>query len=334
MIKDSSKKIKLLKLRELLQQESDSITPITTEGLINMLSEANIITDRITLRRDIEALREYGIPVKETRIGHQKAYYLEEKSFSIAELKILMDAVQAASFIPRDKTMEIVDKIADMGGSRRKDILDHNIICFNTRKHSNASIYETIDILEKAVRNKVQASFIYYDLNENKEKIYRKEKRRYVVNPSALIFYEDNYYLMTYSEKYDGVTNYRVDRMEDVEVSEKPVCQKAILDDDDLAEYTKQAFKMYNGRVENVSLEFEESVLNAVYDKFGEGTPVIRVGKNRLVAGVSVQVSPTFMGWIFQFGKKMKILSPEGLEEEYKERAKEILKIYNTEGES
>ena len=324
MIKDSSKKIKLLKLNEILQQESGPKKPLTTESLIHLLDEANITTDRITLRRDIEALREYGIDVQETRVGHQKGYYLEERMFSVAELKILMDAVQAANFISPGKTKEITDKIADMGGSRRKDILDHNIICFNTRKHSNSSVYETVDVLEKAVRNKVQASFLYYDLNENKEKVYRKNKKRYIVDPVALIFNEDNYYLMTYSEKYDAIVNYRIDRMDDVRISEKNVCAKAVLDDSDLAEYTGQAFKMYNGRLERVSLEFEDSILNAVYDKFGEDTPVIRTGKNKLVAAVSVQVSPTFMGWIFQFGKQMRILSPEGLEEEYRKIAGEI----------
>ena len=129
---------------------------------------------------------------------------------------------------------------------------------------------------------------------------------------------------MTYSEKYDAIVNYRIDRMDDVRISEKNVCAKAVLDDSDLAEYTGQAFKMYNGRLERGSLEFEDSILNAVYDKFGEDTPVIRTGKNKLVAAVSVQVSPTFMGWIFQFGKQMRILSPEGLEEEYRKIAGEI----------
>lgn len=325
MIKDSSKKIKLLKLNELLQQESGPDKPLTTEALIKLQAEAGISTDRITLRRDIEALRNYGIPVREKRVGHQKGYYLEDHSFSVAEIKILMDAVQAASFISPEKTKELTEKLSEMAGSRKKDILDHAIICFNTRKHNNEAVYETVDMLEKAVRDRVQVSFIYFDINENKERVYRKNKKRYVVDPMALIFYEDNYYLMTYSSKYDAVVNYRIDRMDEVELLDKTVCRKAVIDESDLAEYTKQAFKMYNGQVERVSLEFDDTILNAVYDKFGEDTPVIRVGKNKLVAAVSVQISPTFMGWIFQFGKQMRIISPESLEAEYKNKAKDIV---------
>ena len=325
MIKDSSKKIKLLKLNELLQQESGPEKPLTTEMLIRLQTEAGISTDRITLRRDIEALRNYGIPVCEKRVGHQKGYYLEDHSFSVAEIKILMDAAQAASFISPQKTKELTEKLSNMAGSRKKDILDHGIICFNTRKHNNEAVYEIVDILEKAVIRGVQVSFLYFDINENKERAYRKNKKRYVVEPMALIFHEDNYYLMTYSSKYEEVVNYRIDRMDEIEISDKPVSTKAIIDEKDLSEYTKQAFKMYNGKTERVTLEFENDVLNPFYDKFGEDTPIVRTGENKLVAAVSVQVSPTFMGWVFQFGKKMRILSPERLEEEYRATIKELL---------
>jgi len=70
-------------------------------------------------------------------IGHDKCYYVEDRSFSIPELKILIDAVQAASFITDKKTSELVEKIAALGGSHRAEILKSNMVCFNTRKHSN-----------------------------------------------------------------------------------------------------------------------------------------------------------------------------------------------------
>jgi len=325
MIKDSSKKIKLLKLNEILQQESSQKKPLTTEILIQMLADANINTDRLTLRKDIVALRDYGIPVKEMRIGHQKGYYLEDSSFSVAEIKILLDAVQAASFISPELTNNFTDKLANLAGSRRKDIIDHNIICFNTRKHSNEIVYQTVDLLEKAICTKKKVSFLYFDLNENKERVYRKDRKRYIVEPVALVFHEDNYYLMTFSEKYDSIVNYRIDRIDDIELLEEGVCDKAIIKRDDLSEYTKHVFKMYGGPDENITLEFDDSLLNVMYDKFGEDLMVVRIGAKKCVAAVRVQISPTFMGWVFQFGSKMKILSPERLENEYKSIAKEIL---------
>ncbi|MEA4831942.1 MAG: WYL domain-containing protein [Oscillospiraceae bacterium] len=73
---------------------------------------------------------------------------------------------------------------------------------------------ETVGFLEEALQQKKRVSFYYFDLNEHSEKVYRKSKERYIVEPMALVFNEDNYYLTCYSSKYDGICNYRVDRME------------------------------------------------------------------------------------------------------------------------
>ena len=239
------------------------------------------------------------------------------------ELKILIDAVQAASFITNSQTAEFIDKIASLGGSHRADILRENVVCFNTTKHTNEEIYTNVSELEKALIQRKQASFYYFDRNEDGQKVYRKEKKRYVVEPMALIFNDDNYYLMTWSSKYNGITNYRVDRMDTVAVEEEPVSEKAIMDDSDIAAFRQQAFKMYGGNTEDVVLEFNEKLIGVVHDKFGEDTKMIRTAQGKCVASVQVQVSPTFWGWLFQFVGEMRIISPDPLMEEYKKRAKE-----------
>ena len=236
----------------------------------------------------------------------------------------MIDAIQAATFVPKDKTEDLVNRIAAMGGTRKVDIIKSNIVCFNTRKHSNEGIYDNVEVLEEALQAKKKASFYYFDKDEKGNRIYRKDKKRYEVDPMALIFHEDNYYLMCYSSKYDGITNYRVDRMEGVLVENEPVSSKAIMDDSDIAQYTEQAFKMYGGPVTDVTIEFEDSLMGAVQDKFGEHIYIVRISPEKCVVSVQLQVSPTFWGWIFQFGKKIKILSPEGLVGEYKEKLSEM----------
>ncbi len=324
MIKDNKQKIKLLQLNEMLRQESDPEHPLRTVVICDKLKTFGISCDRRTLSKDIKVLREFGFDIKEKMIGHEKGYYVDQRGFSVAELKIMIDAIQAASFVTKDKTDDLVYRIATMGGTRKSDILKSNIVCFNTRKHTNEEIYSNVEVLEKALQEKTQASFYYFDLNEKGERVYRKEKKRYVVEPMALIFNEDNYYLMCFSSKYDGITNYRVDRMEDVQVEEEPVTPGAIIDDSDIAEYTKQAFKMYGGPVIDITLEFDDKLLGVVEDKFGEDVNVVRTGPDKLVASVQVQESPVFWGWLFQFGKQMKILSPESLVKQYKDRVKNM----------
>lgn len=318
-------KIKLLMMVELLRQKTSKEDPLTTNELVAELAKLDITCDRRTLSKDVALLNEYGYEVKSRQVGLQKGYYLENANFSISELKILMDAVQAASFVTDSQTKALVSKIADLGGSHRADILKENIICFNTTKHTNDRIYENVAELERALNNKKQASFYYFDRDEDGNKVYRKEKKRYVVEPMALIFNDDNYYLMTWSSKYDGITNYRVDRMDEVAVEKEDVSDKAKMDDSDIAAFTEQAFKMYGGDLVDITVEFNDKLIGVIQDKFGEDTKIVRTGTNKCVAPIQVQFSPTFWGWIFQFVGEMKILSPESLMEEYKDRAKKIL---------
>lgn len=324
MRKDNKQKIKLLQLHEMLFQESDPEHPLRTVEICKKLKDLGISCERRTLSIDIKVLRSFGFDIKEKMIGHEKGYYVEKRNFSVAELKIMIDAIQAAGFVTKEKTDDLVQRIAAMGGSRKRDILKSNIVCFNTRKHTNEGIYSNVETLEKALQAKTKASFFYFDRNEKGERVYRKDKKRYVVEPMALIFNEDNYYLMCFSSKYDGITNYRVDRMEDVEIEDELVSSGAILDDSNIAEYTKQAFKMYGGPVVDVTLEFDDKLLGAVEDKFGEDINVTRTSPDRLRASVQVQESPVFWGWLFQFGNRMRIISPELMVNEYRKKARKL----------
>ena len=318
MPKANFQKIKLLKLMEMLRQETDEEHPLRTSEICKRLNALNITCDRRTLGKDIALLNSQGFEVMSAMRGHEKAYYIEDRSFSVPELKILIDAVQATGFITEKKSTELINKIAYLGGSYRAEILKRNMVCFNTRKHSNEAIFYNVAFLEESLQLKKKASFYYFDLDENGARVYRKNKERYIVEPMALIFNEDNYYLMCYSSKYDGICNYRVDRMESVEVEDEAVSLEAVIWETDIAHYTEQVFKMYGGSQEYVKLEFDNSLIGAIYDKFGENTKMIRLNKNSCSVTVKVQISPTFWGWISQFAGKMKIISPETVIAEYK----------------
>lgn len=311
--KSAPNKIKLLKLLEILRQETDEAHPLTTKELTERLEKAGIGCDRRTLSNDIAVLNANGYEVMSEMVGHDKGYYVEDRNLSLPELKILIDAVQAAAFITDKKTNELIGKIASMGGSHRAELLTQNLVCFNTRKHSNESIYYNVGFLETALQQGKKVSFFYFDLNENGEKQYRRNRERYLVSPSALIYNEDNYYLMTWSEEHNGITNYRVDRMADVNIEDEPACNAADIRATEVADYTEQAFKMYTGEECTATLQFDDSLIGVVYDKFGEDTVMTRIDENNITAEVTIQVSPTFWGWLLQFPEKMKILAPKEL---------------------
>ncbi|MBP3270628.1 MAG: WYL domain-containing protein [Ruminococcus sp.] len=314
---DNVNKIKLLKIVGFLSTDSSQNMPATTNQIIDYLDSIGISCDRRTLYRDMDLLMDSGLGIEKTLVSRENAYYIENDALTLAELKILIDAVQAANFITPDKTSALMEKLMAMTGTRKKEILRKNTIFYNNHKHSNEDIFDNIEKIEIAIQKKRQVSFYYFDLNEKHERVYRKDKKRYVTDPVALVYNEDNYYLVTYSRKYAETVNYRVDRMDTVEVEETALCDEARIRKKRPHTYTEQVFKMYNGKTEDVILEFDRDLLGTVYDKFGEDLFIRHSDEDKLRIKVTIQISPPFWGWLMQFGGRMKIVSPDGLKPDF-----------------
>ncbi len=319
---EHGQKIKLLKLFELLKQESDEAHPMTTADICKRMEESGIPCDRRTLSQDIDLLTQNGYKVISERHGNKNFYYVQEHNFSLPELKILMDAVHAANFIPEEKANDLIIKIAALGESHYAELLHRNQPCFNTHRHSNEHIYYIINECETALQQKMRLSFYYFDLDSKLRRVYRKNKKKYEVDPMALILNNNNYYLMCYSSKYDGITNYRLDRMDEATVLEEPVNEGAIIHAADVPDFTRQAFSMYGGPTVNAVLQFSKDLIGVIFDQFGEGTQMIPQDSNTYIATVQIQKSPTFWGWFFTLGKDIKILSPEPLISDWKEQVR------------
>ncbi len=310
-------KLKLLRILEILQKESSKSKPLTTQQICEKLDKMGMHCERRTLYKDIKLLKDCGYDIEVVTSKTANLYYYKKApALSFAELKILIDAAEAASFISEELTEEIVTKLASLGGSRRRELLNGNLIHFNSRKHNYHDLYDTITMIETAIQRKLRISFYYFDLDEHAERVYRYDKKLYAVDPVVLIHSQDNYYLRCYNPEHDEMRNYRVDRMAEVSMTDKPISTKAIVPPEEITEYTKQAFKMYSGEPVETLLEFKDELLDVIFDKFGEDTPIVRKNKDSCIATVVLQESPTFWGWYFQFPDKMKICSPDWLAEE------------------
>jgi len=324
----SPNKVKLLKLYELLMLHTDEEKPLSTNQLCAMLKAEGIPCDRRTLSADIDVLNANGYEVLSRRTRYAKLYYVVDRQFDIAEIKILIDAIQAASFITPSKTKALISKVANLAGSHKAAVLKGNMVTFNTRKHTNEAIYYTVDTLERVLQKKQKASFRYFDLDEHGNRVFRKDGERYIVSPVGLVYHEDNYYLVTYHETHEATVNYRVDRMADVQAEDEPVAEKAMELSGELGPYTERIFKMFNGPEAMIELQFDRKLIDAVYDKFGENVEIVACKKSLCKTKVEVLVSPVFFGWCFQFGKGMKILSPDSVAMEMKEYAQQVARMY------
>lgn len=322
MEKDRNRKLKLLKLLELLRQETDEQHPMKTTDICQRLESMDISCDRRILASEIQTLCEQGYEIQQCQVGRAKGYYIDDRAFSVPELRMLIDAVEASQLLTDKKTQELIDKIVRLSGDRQAEILKSSIVRFNTAKPTNERIYYTIEALERAIRLKKKVTLRYFHLNEHREKVYRSENGIHTVEPIALVYNNDRYYLTCYNPTADRNYNYRLDRIEWVEILDDKISKNAVIRSRSVAKYTAQVFRMYGGTPEKVTLLFDAHMIDYIYEKFGMDTKIWPCGESQYTARVYVQLSPTFYGWLFQFAGKLKIIAPEGACREYKEMLK------------
>jgi predicted DNA-binding transcriptional regulator YafY len=321
-------KIILLKIWEILCQETDEDNPMASTVLLDKLNEMNIACDRRTLYRYIEVLNEWGYEINSYR-GRNNDYWVDDRKFNMPELHIMLDAVQAASFIPKEKTTELVKKIASLAGSRKGEVLKSNIVAFNTTKNTNDSIYYSVNEIVTAIRKKKQIIFYYFDYDINHNRVYRRDHHHYKANPCATIFSGDRYYLLSYDSRYDKISHYRIDRMEQVQIIDDDVILPANNADVDYYKHKRQLFGMFSGETEKVRIEMHESLIDVIFDVFGDNVKMKRLSDGFVRFSADVQVSPVFYGWCCSFGANLRVVAPQSVVDGMKEHTKELFDMYN-----
>ena len=327
-MKEQSKRMRLLKIWEILKQETDEDHPMGTTQLIAKLKEFGIDCDRRTLYADIKALNEGGYEILRNR-GISNEYYVIDRSFDEPELHILMDAVQEARFITEKKTGMFIDKIANLAGSRRGEVLKQNVVSFNNTKTDNESIYYNVDIINTAIREGKKVKFLYFEHNAKHERVYCREGKFYYMNPLATIMDNGNYYLLCYDNFQGKMWHYRVDRMEQLQVSRHDKEMVERFQNFDIRKHKKQLFGMFSGQEQEVTLRVDKELIDTVYDLFGIETKLMVVDENTVEFRATVQKSNLFFGWCCSFGKKIKLIAPEDLVAEFKQYMTNIAQNYN-----
>ena len=303
-------KIRLLRMLELLQTESDEQHPISTPDAIRLLKERwGLEAYRITILRDVEALIAAGYDV---RIIHarQNRYYLASRTFEQAELKLLTDAVVSSKFITASKSKALTDKIATLTNVQQAAELERNISIADRIKPKNEDIYEYIDRVNRAINEKKKIRFLYFSYTASKRKRLKNDGKPYVFSPYTLTWNGDCYYMVGWSDKHGKVATFRVDRLAEI---------PKILEDDavkkpkgfSIADFSEKAFQLFDGERTKVTLLCHEDAMNSVLDHFGDRAKTKSVDNTHFLLTAEVSLSPTFFAWVFQFGGKVQIREPE-----------------------
>ena len=105
------------------------------------------------------------------------------------------------------------------------------------------------------------------------------------------------------------IVKFRVDRMVSMRISENAAARKP--NDFEVSNYFSQIFSMYDGDECRVTLLCENNLMKYIIDRFGKDVSTSLIDENHFVAETTVSLSQTFYGWVFSFGGKMRITSPQ-----------------------
>jgi len=325
-------KLKLLYMKDILERYSDEQHILNSFDIAEKLENVyGLVCERKSIYKDIDVLMDYGLDIIKTR-SPKNGFFLASGKFETAEIRLLSDAVQAADFITKSKTKQLVEKIESMTSVYSADTLKKQVYIDNRAKSTNETVFYVIDALDTAIKSGKKVSFNYTRRKLDEKYAAKKETRSFTLSPYALIWSDDHYYLVANNEKYDNLMNVRIDRISQVEILEEKARSfnevSSYKNYFDVADYVSKTFNMFSGSTEIIELRCNNTLLEEIFDRFGERVNTRFYDDNRFLLRTEANISEGLCSWIMQFGTGIEVVSPRSLRDMIADRAEGILNMY------
>ena len=328
MAKSSNQKLKLLYLAKIFAEETDDEHGLTMAQIISALEERGIRADRKTIYTDIEELRAFGMEIIDEPAGKSWHYYLGAREFELPELKLLVDSVQSARFITDRKSKDLIGKLESLVSRHQAKQLHRQVVFSGRVKAMNESIYYSIDMLHEAISRNCRVRFHYFQWNIKKETELRRGGDWYEVSPWALLWDDDNYYLVGYDAAYQQIRHYRVDKILHMSLLDVSRDGLQAFREFNLPRYSNSLFGMFGGKETKVSLEVDNSLAGVMIDRFGKEIMMIPEDGDHFRIHVQVTVSRQFFGWVMALGEGVRILDPPEVVDQMQEEIRRLASRY------
>lgn len=316
---DTNDKLRPIYLIKILKERTDEDNYLTTMQLCSILKdEYGIETHRITIKNDIEMLQRAGFGVQVVR-STQNKYNLIERDFDIVELKLLIDAVESAKFITKAKSEQLVTKLTALAGQYKAQELKRNLVVDGRNKLENEQVLIIVDAINDAINQGRKIRFQKVEYNIKKDRVLHHGGEKYIFSPYSLIWDGDFYYVVGYSDKYKSIGSHRIDRIHQrPEILSEPA-QPAPAGFD-VNKYINTTFRMYNAPRKEVELICDNGLMDAIIDRFGPDVETYACDMHNFRVIAEIAVGTGFFNWIFGFGGKVRIKTPEDVKKQYEER--------------
>ena len=325
-MKGKNQKKKIFVLNRIFEEHTDPDHGLRMNEILALLKNHGIDAECKSVLDDIATLQELKVDVGLEDGGRK--FRLYSRTFDLFEIKLLVDSIQTSKFLPQEMTEKLVNKLMQLCSRYERHTLRRQVVVANRTKNLNTRIHYSMDSIHEAIANDTQISFKYFNYDINKKRVFRKKGATYRLSPFAMIYTDDNYYLLAFDPEVKEIRPFRVDRMDGVNVLKAKRVGSDEFAKIDMSRYTNYTFSMFGGEVESVTLRFQNRLMNAVIDRFGADVVTRKVDNYHFEITVPVAVSQQFYGWIFGLGKAVRIIGPKSVKDGMKKALADIAQRY------
>ena len=326
-----NQKLKLLYLKQFFEEKTDDKHPATVKQMVAYLDEHGVKAERKSIYDDLEALYKFGFDVRNKEKEDEdkeryRTYKLIDRDFELREVKLISDSIASSKFLSESMSRTLIKKLGTLVSEHQRTEIQRQIRVMGRAKTMNNSALNAVDHIHAAIEANLTIKFKYFHYNVKLERNYSRKGELFEVSPWALLYDNDNYYLLAYSDGDFRI--YRVDRMTSVSIGTKEREGKDEFEKMDMPAFSKSTFGMYNGKLETVSMVFQNRMLDTVIDQFGKDIMIFKKDEGHFEVHVPVAISPQFFAWVFGLGNYVTITGPESVVNQMKEMLDKVSKRY------
>ena len=273
----------------------------------------------------------------------RKGFYAQKygRQFDVDDMRLLAECVYSAKFIAEGQANRLVDKvICDFVSVHQAEKIRHDAFLTDRVKTNNKGVLRNLSTINEAMSTKldgkshkpekIKFKYLKYSIDDVGQQIERRRGETYTVNPFQLIINDGNYYLLAYNEQRKAIWTYRVDRMKDVRLTGEPREGDEAFQKIDIRTFAQRTISMYSGKQAEVTIRFIMPLLDTAIDQFGtKNVRYKKIDDGHFTMTATIDISDQFFGWLLRFGRRVKILSPEPVADQFAAYLDKVRAMYD-----
>ena len=325
MTSTATSRTRLLCLVEILTMYSDVQNILSAEEICEKLAEYGYEVTKRSVLSDIRTIN--TTPIKIISVSKPKKGYYIAKSYSPAASQLVLEAIFSSDMLSAEDVEYIKTYLR-----RNICVPSLELVLNTTRNYNDLTAKRDISLealhnLRIAIRDKnkikIEVSRIvpgdYFATTERLETLTVSPLFIAVANGAIALAFKSN-------ENDDTAEYINISRIRSAEVLNEDALELVSEPDKVVNYFNKQPIEFRNYRARWLIIEFKESDIEIVESYFRAPVQYRKAEKDGYcIAKVYTVINRELIGWLFMNSDKFTILSPDGLYELFRNKAKNIL---------